>query len=1063
MNKKKYPILTVLLCLFVASVFIACSGKAKQTESDNEYNWSYHAPMSEECDDDMKIDGVLDEARWQGKKQLVHSDRGITFSVTTAFSEKGVYIGAVAHDENMTYAKRMNYMSNSCFWFSVKREDVTYAVGSDVFDFYVDGKTASCMNEIRFNAKGVTDKPYGENPETLTAELFVSWQALNIKIGDDGELPDCIRINPHYRYVSSTSTNAWVVPMFFFDERDRQECSARFGADGYINADTQDSSVGNAATGYAKSDGWNLDAADSGVVVSDVDHSQGIFFKDVYSEKYTYSVRVSISDENLYGKNPSGAGVMDALNQTECSTFYLDAMSMRAKSQALYSTLSFYRDGAYAWNYKGEGYFTPEYKDGKSVTYTVIKDGGNFYYVVDGVFLMSKYISYLSGATCPGFFALDAKATFSDYSAEDLSNNDAKIDEILASFGTYRIKTPETVTGGAVELSANAVKSGEDVTVTLLPSSGFVLTGLSIDGSDKYDEILPKMQNGSFTIENVTATTTILPTFTRVRDTVRIFGLLRDNKGKPVSRAQISLKGDSGSMCYVASSDETGSYAFNVPAAGKSTVGGREFDFGSLYSVTVKATGFSYLSDTIALDENKTLNKNYTLERPEYSKESYGVIELGENVYAAADVLKRRHSDYKFFDTKDVTTAVIKMKIALIGDAASKLPSGYGVGLAITDGTVLKEDFADTENMVRKAGEYYTKEFGISELGVYCDSYMIGAKSRFPGVWGGGTFSELQYSDAGLSVWSGANEREFKVLLVNNRLYAYIDDKFIIDVAADRSDYWIGNFTTGKYRFGVFFTGTNGAEISVGVDEIYGDDATAYIREHHGDVLNITRERITEENGVFTDTGSSYRTSAYAFTSPETYDDVAVYSMNINVETLDGTNGAIKGYNDWSALIGLTITDGTYMDELIDGRDASGGRFYAAQIGLTGEGLASMLGGVMGKQRRITKTGFDYSAPVEEIALTAGNMTNRLLTFALYKDKLYIYADGAYYTAVSLTDPNLTILSYSFKSGGKYALGVNMTNVDRSKFKASVEVVTELYGEEALAEIRENFGEIAAA
>ena len=1066
MKRTKYLIISVLICAFAACVFAACSGKAKEKEVDNEYKWSYSPAMSEACDDDMKIDGVLDEERWQDKKALVHSDRGITMTVKTAFSEKGVYIGATAEDENITYTSRMNYQNNSGFWFSVKREDVTYAIGTEVFDFYVDGKTASNMNDIRFNAKGATNKPYSEKPNVLTAELFVTWDALNIELGENGELPDCIRINPHYRYISATSTNVWLNPMFFFDDRDRQECSGRFGKDGYINADKADLCLGNAANGYAMSDGWDLSASDSGLVVSDVDHSQGIFFKDIYSSAYTYTVRISVNDENLYGKNPSGAGVLDARNQIECSTFYLDAMSVRGKRQTTYNTLSFYKDGAYGWVYKGEGYFKPEYKNGNSVTYTVVKDGGNFYYIVDGVFLMSKYVSYLSEESCPGFFTLDTAATFSDYSAEDLSGNDAKIDEILNSYGAYRIKTPDVITGGSVELTANAVKAGESVSVTLLPSNGFVLTGLTVNGEDKYDEITAVMESGTFTIDGIEETVSVVPTFTRVRDTVRIFGTVRDENGNPVSRAKISLNGNSGMMYYSVTSDETGSYAFNVPAAGNVTLGGKDFVFGSEYAASVKATGFMYLTDTVTLGEDKSQNINYVLERPEYSNESYGVITLGENEYSAADNLTSRKTDYKFFDTKNVTTAVIKAKVTVPHGAS--FPSRYGIGITVTDGSVLTEDFHDTENTVRKKGEYLTKEIGLTELGIYCSSYMICAKQRFPGVWGGGTFSELQYSDSGLSVWAGVSERTLTVLLFNNRFYIYIDDTFIIDVGADKSDYWACEFTKGSYRFGIYFAETQGIDVTVKTEELYGDEARDYIQQNHGDITKFTQERIKFEDGVYTDTGSSYRTSAYCYTSPDTFSDTAVYSVKINASMVSSDAEGIYGYNDWATNVGITLTDGTYMNVPIDGRDASAGRFFSAQIGLSKEGVVSHLGGVIAMSRRITAAGFSYmgSVAADKYALTAGNMTDRVLTVALYKDKLYIYADGEYLTSVSLNDNNLHAVNassgydYAFRTGGEYTFGVNISNVDRSKNAVSAEVVKELYGADALADIRENFTEI---
>ena len=69
--KRKFICLIALLCvLLVSSVLIACGGKKYDLET--QYDWQYVKEFTDEIDSDMKIDGALDESRWQGKKYLTH-------------------------------------------------------------------------------------------------------------------------------------------------------------------------------------------------------------------------------------------------------------------------------------------------------------------------------------------------------------------------------------------------------------------------------------------------------------------------------------------------------------------------------------------------------------------------------------------------------------------------------------------------------------------------------------------------------------------------------------------------------------------------------------------------------------------------------------------------------------------------------------------------------------------------------------------------------------------------------------------------------------------------------
>ena len=79
-----------------------CAYRVRRQKYDFEtqYDWQYVKEFTDEIDSDMKIDGALDESRWQGKKYLTHVQNGVEMRYTTSFSEKGLYIGAKSMTEN---------------------------------------------------------------------------------------------------------------------------------------------------------------------------------------------------------------------------------------------------------------------------------------------------------------------------------------------------------------------------------------------------------------------------------------------------------------------------------------------------------------------------------------------------------------------------------------------------------------------------------------------------------------------------------------------------------------------------------------------------------------------------------------------------------------------------------------------------------------------------------------------------------------------------------------------------------------------------------------------------
>lgn len=83
------------------SLLVAC---ANETPSDDKYEYSGSlTTLKAQYDEDTVIDGRLTEDRWQDLEWMQHKVPEISIKVTTSFSEKGFYVGAIIKDRNIVY------------------------------------------------------------------------------------------------------------------------------------------------------------------------------------------------------------------------------------------------------------------------------------------------------------------------------------------------------------------------------------------------------------------------------------------------------------------------------------------------------------------------------------------------------------------------------------------------------------------------------------------------------------------------------------------------------------------------------------------------------------------------------------------------------------------------------------------------------------------------------------------------------------------------------------------------------------------------------------------------
>ena len=199
MKKFLISVLSVVAGLSAVLGFASCSDAKKSGELLDvnlpDYEFVYNPEFEDDYASDMKIDGVIDESKWENKNWLTHAERGVKVKYTTIFDEYGVYLAGVAEDPRISYYGRFDMLNNSGFSIYATREEVRKDHHTDVVRMELDAYDRRSYYQSRFagQAKVNGDIDAGE-ATVMTMELFVSWKNLHIDTTDG--IPERVKIEP---------------------------------------------------------------------------------------------------------------------------------------------------------------------------------------------------------------------------------------------------------------------------------------------------------------------------------------------------------------------------------------------------------------------------------------------------------------------------------------------------------------------------------------------------------------------------------------------------------------------------------------------------------------------------------------------------------------------------------------------------------------------------------------------------------------------------------------------------------------------------------------------------
>ena len=969
---KKWKIAFSLACAAIATVaFGACGGEVTDDDS-GKYEYCYRQEFTDKHDDDMKIDGVLDEARWQDSlgAKLYHGDDGITAEYTTAFSEYGVYVAATVYDPAIIWRGRYDldqYVgSNSGFTFYIHLKDVVSTQSNKLMKFETDAFGQRSYSQQHFEANTTVSGEVNGKTESMTTEMFVSWRALGLseleKIDAD-DIPEYVAIEPLYRHITLSGGN-YIRSMVYptFTEPDFLSYYPKFGKSGYLAADKDDSAIesgkrlGAAMAGHrlAKTGNWNMDNyLDEGLVISGGKGlSEVLFFKDVYAENFYAETYIDVSATN---------GKVGLTAQTSFNKFravYLNAGSLKGDSPAYnVNSLTYHPDRKYHETYGTRDKYTA-YDSTEPVHFEMIKRGDSIFAFVNGTLMYADSQSWYGGEYAPGLYATEADAAFVNSYATALTATEA--DEKFAERNASRVTLDyNRRSGGTVTTDKLALDTKDNLSLGVEAPVGYVVSSFSINGEDKTEDYVVSARDGKYVPSYLADADGTNPLISKTGNTVAAveFTAVTDIEGNPakgktyslgvkadgaaVSGAKVTLTNvDYPSVAYTVTTSSSGEANFADIAAKDFAIFVKEdetkFVISGAYDVTVTANGYLPITKRITADENfgenGILSEIVSLDRAAIG----GSTALGSKVYES-DL-----SGWTIGGSAETgTTAHLSensgSKRVMFGDKKSTA--------AVIDFTYINNAPSTEDGSTYR---YYDQYIGIGaalvndSLGDGFGMVVVGGQVR--------TFSNLEWSDSTSEAHSVGYSYLFNTSLASLRgkevkmRYVHVGKSFAAYVYDSEAGAWRflyverNNAFANESAYAMYSTSLGRVDVDLkDVSIIVGAEAESFIAENHPYALAAPIGTHLDKVTIEKTSGEEYGIGAeleYTVTADDGY-----YIRNITLENpsftashnADGTVWTVKFTADGVGKTALDIR--AAADGIVGGFATIGETTYASYPG----------------------------------------------------------------------------------------------------------------------------------
>lgn len=460
---------TLLIIFMVAALFFAACAETKPYTFENpvfpdDIDYRYC-----ERDDDIALDGRLDEDFYRDLTALEFSapgDAGQKMTLKAYFAEKGLLLGIARSDNAVYYTEKKPIYQNDSVEVYINPTDNKTALSADYVQFRVSAvnTTESWIGVpssdgypwtyyyLKFDSAVTVDgaviSAVEEDVEENRAargygvEIFIPWETLNLSAA-----PETIDIFP--AFVNSTGLDSADFRWIGYGQN-HVDPSAYVTFNRSGPGSREGSIFGDSRLGVYGTPGFDL-SDDATVVYQRGGYDQYTFFKDLYAEKYGFSV--TIGDLEILNDDPyPKVGVIAGREADRMALFLFDPFPAFDNFYGIFVPRT-REDGAWGdWEWNAgiplpAGFSYAEYN-----RVTALRDETDVYIFVNDEFIGKREHGF-SGPTQPGLYTMNMAASYREARVLDNEEVDALIASVADSNEIFEGATPgfELTEDGAIQ------------------------------------------------------------------------------------------------------------------------------------------------------------------------------------------------------------------------------------------------------------------------------------------------------------------------------------------------------------------------------------------------------------------------------------------------------------------------------------------------------------------------------------------------------------------------------------------------------------------------------------
>lgn len=613
MDKKKKIIIIITSVIaalaIIAGVCLAIWLGSKEViaDAENSYDEEYHSFCTYAHDENIKIDGALDEACWQNKNWFTNTFLSNTggnlpvFDMTSYIDDYGIYIAAIAKDTNITSDGQRNNTVNSNFEFYITVENVGEDLPSDyvnttMFNVNMHGDVNSRVTNVD-RAVVVDGEINSGATESATLEMFIPWEVLSIDKSKG--IPDKFYCCPSYLAVLTGSSTITVMKPVWYPYQYPKDCYI-FDVNGYTLVDREGAVVGDSKFGHAKTANWDLSQEENGVIRSSFgSENHKIFFKEDYGSNFIVETTIiPVTDLNntapkagIFFQLPTGMYNAVLLDMRE--SYLTDVGNGTKNFKTLRIAALDYED---AWNMvycDEEMYENPNASSKNGVKMTVIKYGPQFWVFLNDKFVTTLDYFFLDTDVIPGIYSLGGDVIFKDYSCTAIDED--SLTEYIHKKNLYLVDANIASAGGEVTTSEFSVVKGGSYDINITSNTGYEVSSVLINGKEMINDVKKNGSGGTYTVTNIKSDQEIKVSFQKCEGST-FTGQVK--AGDNYIGAAITVKGlTNKALCYKVNAAGQNGFSIMLPK-GK-------------YEVVAIADGYKKIVQTVTI--NGDVSKTYTV------------------------------------------------------------------------------------------------------------------------------------------------------------------------------------------------------------------------------------------------------------------------------------------------------------------------------------------------------------------------------------------------------------------------------------------------------------------